>query len=1308
MHKHPLLLLIFLIYSTQGIAQETRQRVEPKPFYPPIPEIPVTTYTDKETQGITTISSSSFAFSNSTPSPEITQANFLQDIPVNVYTGTAITQLPILTVAEADLSLSLFLNYEVSGIKAHQVSGRTGLGWDIGGIPTLTRIIRGLPDEGKRELTGGGASSYTARKGFYVYGTDVLINPSTTDNDTESDWYFLNTGSGTFKFMFDAYQRPHFFPDADIKVDVEYINETTLDNIVKYFTKFTFTLPSGSKLTFAPPYSGGLELREVSCETEASFAQSGTLFSSGYYAANKVVSGWPITKMESPYGHEFTFSYESSKYAFYKLAENELSSACGTPTKEINKVLIESPRLIEINTKHTKVQFTATGTREDLDDFYSTIPLNESTNAPKLSEIKIIDKQNPSNPLVWSLNYSYFLGIPDTYYDLPTGYTHSQIGQTHRKRLKLQNVISPDSTAYSFTYHGEDVSLAKTRFSFGVDHWGYFNGKEFNYTYGFIASDTVTTCGSNRETNKDFMLYGALIKIESSLGAETIYEYEPNRASNYGSGNTDIAGVRIKKIRSKDLVRGTDIVKEYNYLTNSGASSGFLYLKPIYHIRRFDSPSTTEQFSNSSIYPSLLSESARAIVGYSYVKERIYDYANNLNLGGSNFSFHQNETEGTIEREQFFPNPSYGLVKLYLPEIFHPDHDFESGSLLYTETVNDNDVVLSKNKTTFTANNGLKTDSTYARKIVKIGGSTSYQNYYQLYKKYRAEETESIMYSQDGSGTPLSQKTFLTYKDEMPASYKNTYPGKHNNLVKTETTDSYGYPLVSITKYSADFDFDVDSTEICNPNCPIGAPKPGGGVYSCDDAICKLWLVTEHVPASGTDARAIYEMQQAHILYSPIEIQTLRNNKTVSAQYQTYYSNNSSFNTLPKASFGLRKMPKSNFSEVTFDINTDQMINDSDYGSQVGQVIDYNSYGFVKETATQYGSSSITEFDTSGVLVTKSKANAGINDELETQYLYAKKYEGLSKVTGANQLETKYEYNSDDARLRIIRNKDNEILERYSYNLNLEETSASSLVWDVGRNTCNNPDGSVVDFLVYVTGIGSGATVEFSIDGTNWYPANVSVDGYQIGVPYSGGGSQTFWARPSDNLVGGIISGSIEKCAYVGSSISWDNDLRTKDCQTSGQIKLAVYATGFINGATAEFSTDGGSSWNASNNSINGYEYSLTPGNAYETILARATDMPAIEISTQYHASCTSSINWSTNSCTANGSNSDFFVSVTGLATDSYAEFSIDGTTWSKANAGNNGWNVGVPYGSGGLQGFYARPAENPSIQIFGSILRCN
>jgi hypothetical protein len=183
--------LLFLIVAKVAFAQEKKVHVPLPDKMPPLKEV--------ENPNTPTISSAigntASGFSPTAP-PEIAFANRFKDIPVNLYTGTPIINLPLYTLSEAGSSVPISLNYNASGMKAHEVATWCGIGWSLNAGGMITRIVQDVPDEGKRELTDINSDSYINLSGYYKNGY-----PSAADaNDHESDIYYLNIGGSSYKF----------------------------------------------------------------------------------------------------------------------------------------------------------------------------------------------------------------------------------------------------------------------------------------------------------------------------------------------------------------------------------------------------------------------------------------------------------------------------------------------------------------------------------------------------------------------------------------------------------------------------------------------------------------------------------------------------------------------------------------------------------------------------------------------------------------------------------------------------------------------------------------------------------------------------------------------------------------------------------------------------------------------------------------------------------------------------------------------------------------------------------------------------
>ena len=70
------------------------------------------------------------------------------EIPVGHFTGVPNINIPLYTIKSGTLELPLTLNYHARGNKVETIAYWEGLDWNLGSIPSNSRSVRGLPDEG--------------------------------------------------------------------------------------------------------------------------------------------------------------------------------------------------------------------------------------------------------------------------------------------------------------------------------------------------------------------------------------------------------------------------------------------------------------------------------------------------------------------------------------------------------------------------------------------------------------------------------------------------------------------------------------------------------------------------------------------------------------------------------------------------------------------------------------------------------------------------------------------------------------------------------------------------------------------------------------------------------------------------------------------------------------------------------------------------------------------------------------------------------------------------------------------------------
>ena len=85
------------------------------------------------------------------PSPTVANLMHFEEVPVSHYTGQPDISLPLFSkTLGQDLALTLGLSYNTQGIKINNRSGWTGTGWSLQAGGTISRTVRGVPDEKRK------------------------------------------------------------------------------------------------------------------------------------------------------------------------------------------------------------------------------------------------------------------------------------------------------------------------------------------------------------------------------------------------------------------------------------------------------------------------------------------------------------------------------------------------------------------------------------------------------------------------------------------------------------------------------------------------------------------------------------------------------------------------------------------------------------------------------------------------------------------------------------------------------------------------------------------------------------------------------------------------------------------------------------------------------------------------------------------------------------------------------------------------------------------------------------------------------
>lgn len=413
-------------------------------------------------------------------------------VPVSAYTGVPDISIPIYEINTGGLKLPISISYHAGGIKVEEIASSVGLGWSLNAGGSMTRQVRGKPDENDfyqyaniRRFLNNQMSSTEAQN----FKTDIFEG----NIDSQPDIYYYNTPVESGSFFFDTTGQVLTIPLSKNIVTLGSLTDTK-GNIYN----FDYT----ERTTTTPTVNGSLA------------------GASGYYGQS--TTAWYMSSMRSPgSSDEITFQYDSSYYSFTTTSAQTkyyLLTATGCSAKDPTTVsstnTINGLRLKKILFPNGQVNFNKQSTeRLDLPGDYA------------LDNIEII---NSDSSLYKKVKFFYSYQISN---GAPSTYNSSTSPPYYRLFLDSLKVVDANNTVaerYDFSYN----SGLPERTSYSQDHFGYNNGVSQTVftpkTTLTAGGSTFIVSGADRVTRTTSAMAGILTSIKYPTGGSTHFSYESN------------------------------------------------------------------------------------------------------------------------------------------------------------------------------------------------------------------------------------------------------------------------------------------------------------------------------------------------------------------------------------------------------------------------------------------------------------------------------------------------------------------------------------------------------------------------------------------------------------------------------------------------------------------------------------------------------------------------------------------------------------------------------------------------------------
>ncbi|MBO7562124.1 MAG: RHS repeat protein [Bacteroidales bacterium] len=534
-----------------------------------------------------------------------------------LYTGRFSLNIPIYVYRDSRFTIPITLDYSYNGLVANRQAGIVGLGWSLGCGGSITREVRGIPDELHGMFKDIASNNYDLRDihGFdYIpFGSHLdmpiyeVINRPSSSNVLKTAYDISNTyyesSPDIYHFSFPGHSGSFYRnPDGTFTVfhtstfdgdyKIEKANVTLNDENHNVNTQFVITTSDGYRYIFG----------DIQQDESAIFNYIERNVPKGYDKGSPEGPPQPyraisflLRKIESPGGESATFCYNEN---------------CG-PSDIINY-----SSTLWIQSESGDDPITQLHYSEDLNtaSYLSSIEFSGGKSLNFFYKSKPYGKEGSyligteRHPLQGNLTY-YLLDSIDT----PAGgtkleYTYNSLGNPYPF---LTEIYQEEIGSYVFDYEGLEDSYFPPFGTTTTDHWGYIRRKDSSLVNrNSIYLDNLSTLASstfdetpneNRNAYTVASSIGLMTRITYPTGGGSILDYQDNTvwrnlrktsANQYapfmhtsGSGFMDKGpGSRISGIINTDE-NGipTDTTRFlYSRLEEDFATSGSLLVYPRY------------------------------------------------------------------------------------------------------------------------------------------------------------------------------------------------------------------------------------------------------------------------------------------------------------------------------------------------------------------------------------------------------------------------------------------------------------------------------------------------------------------------------------------------------------------------------------------------------------------------------------------------------------------------------------------------------------------------------------------------------
>lgn len=490
----------------------------------------------------------------SPPSPTVAALMKFEEVPVDHYTGIPDISIPLYNseTTSKDITIAISFKYHPSSIIIKETAAYTGLGWNLIAGGTVSRTVRGLPDE---ILNKGNSSNNRKRIGIYHDGIESnnanyfydRINLTANSPQDQID--------RAQEFLFGAFEKGYFDSEHDL-YQYNFMGHTGRFYIKKITTQNDPLGAQGNYVIVKLDNDNDLRIQLNSPSLPERNFNGFTFYDDKGYVylfstTNAETTYENVSNRSIEFGHDIG-SLEDELYNVSYNSSYQLSSIADNNNQQLVSFSYQNATEV-INTTTTEFNFPASfGAGGAFSLVTAPIPIcqvegllprrfmsakTSTITTKKLSEINVVNKAKIKFALTPDRDDSNInqnavrltgMTVEDIYgkiikqYSFEHDYatiTNTELPSTNVRRLILTSVIETEvgttkQIRKNLTYNNQNTTgTYNTR----EDFWGYYK-----------------RTSPTRETDPQSCMTGALEQIVLPTGGSIFFTWGPNTYSYIG------------------------------------------------------------------------------------------------------------------------------------------------------------------------------------------------------------------------------------------------------------------------------------------------------------------------------------------------------------------------------------------------------------------------------------------------------------------------------------------------------------------------------------------------------------------------------------------------------------------------------------------------------------------------------------------------------------------------------------------------------------------------------------------------------